>query len=1011
MMALGSEDALPPLPPPLAASSAAPAATVTTPPTRLFGGGEGAVCAACGGGGGRAPCPYCGAAPPPFGHGAYYEAEDVSAPRGPSPPPRLQRGRRPPRPGDRPHHGSSPALPPWPSSPPGRARGGGGSRQRRAISPEEVLRLLGPGPRATSPPRPPRAREPPQWVPPADGVRTVTMDRPPDASGQGYGICVKGGKEVGGGVYISRVEPGSVAERAGLRPGDSILQANGTPFRGITHEEALKILRGMLSGSIAGKSDGYRINVKGDAKMLKSCRTLSMTVESNPQASAEATASLLQASHAIPRIPPPGGSSVGGGCRYSWVDRVGRPVSPPPPVGVPQPQGAPRSPPNRDGTIRKVELNIEPGQSLGLMIRGGAEYGLGVFVTGVDEGSAAERSGLKVGDQILEVNGVSFLSLSHDEAVHRLKHPRRMTLTVRDVGRVPHSSSAAGRFESSFGAFGDGVGAAPYHLQTTSDEEEMVIAPDDEEEEEEEQRLLLPWCASGLPSSAVDGSRLGCPSLQMVEEKARRVLRKSEYATLAYYMREYAARRMAIDAFLAVLLEMLSTPEKYTLLTELREVVALEDRARFDELVYRREAEGQRCRELRQMLMAGGPSNAAARSPRHHVQHPLVRRPSPHHATLRNAPEGHESSAAALAGPRPPDEYRTPTSDDSGVDVSGPPRVVPRGSPASIDRAALLSPESRSATWGGPCTAPPPLPLVPLAPPGGASARTGAGWASGVAATGREPLRPQQQGEMVMVRRRRHSLSGAECCADPSALGDASALPAEHVPLMGTAAALYHDDPNMCGYLDGIRSHLGDWTQRVKSWYWGRPPEASGGGGGGVFEGLPVGGDESTTGEETGAECGGEGRQGAAGRRPLIGAPNAGQDAASGQTGEYPDGDNAGNSSVVADQQGNLRITVRKTRPMLGIAIEGGANTKHPLPRIINIHEDGAAFEAGGLEVGQLILEVDGQKVEGLGHQEVARLIAESFARKSRPGIEFLVIEAKKSNLEPKPTALIFLET
>lgn len=60
--------------------------------------------------------------------------------------------------------------------------------------------------------------------------------------------------------------------------------------------------------------------------------------------------------------------------------------------------------------------------------------------------------------------------------------------------------------------------------------------------------------------------------------------------------------------------------------------------------------------------------------------------------------------------------------------------------------------------------------------------------------------------------------------------------------------------------------------------------------------------------------------------------------------------------------------------------------------------------------MGQLILEVDGQKVEGLQHQEVARLIAESFARRDRQEIEFLVVEAKKSNLEPKPTALIFLE-
>ena len=44
---------------------------------------------------------------------------------------------------------------------------------------------------------------------------------------------------------------------------------------------------------------------------------------------------------------------------------------------------------------------------------------------------------------------------------------------------------------------------------------------------------------------------------------------------------------------------------------------------------------------------------------------------------------------------------------------------------------------------------------------------------------------------------------------------------------------------------------------------------------------------------------------------------------------------------VVPDHHGNLRITVKKTKSILGIAIEGGANTKHPLPRIINIHVRG----------------------------------------------------------------------
>lgn len=47
-------------------------------------------------------------------------------------------------------------------------------------------------------------------------------------------------------------------------------------------------------------------------------------------------------------------------------------------------------------SIRRVELLIEPGQSLGLMIRGGVEYGLGIFITGVDKDSVADRAGLKV---------------------------------------------------------------------------------------------------------------------------------------------------------------------------------------------------------------------------------------------------------------------------------------------------------------------------------------------------------------------------------------------------------------------------------------------------------------------------------------------------------------------------------------------------------------------------------------------------------------------------------------
>lgn len=69
------------------------------------------------------------------------------------------------------------------------------------------------------------------------------------------------------------------------------------------------------------------------------------------------------------------------------MDRQGRPASPPPPNLRDAKYGH---------RTRRVDLCIEPGQSLGLMIRGGLEYGLGIYVTGVDKDSVADRAGLLV---------------------------------------------------------------------------------------------------------------------------------------------------------------------------------------------------------------------------------------------------------------------------------------------------------------------------------------------------------------------------------------------------------------------------------------------------------------------------------------------------------------------------------------------------------------------------------------------------------------------------------------
>ncbi|XDV43933.1 hypothetical protein PO909_012317 [Leuciscus waleckii] len=86
-----------------------------------------------------------------------------------------------------------------------------------------------------------------------------------------------------------------------------------------------------------------------------------------------------------------------------------------------------------DGALcRTVHLNLSHNQPvLGLNIRGGREYNLGIYVSKLDPGGLAEQGGVKMGDQILSANGVSFENINHYRAVEVLKSQPHVMLTIK----------------------------------------------------------------------------------------------------------------------------------------------------------------------------------------------------------------------------------------------------------------------------------------------------------------------------------------------------------------------------------------------------------------------------------------------------------------------------------------------------------------------------------------------------------------------------------------------------
>ncbi|XP_069977066.1 uncharacterized protein [Penaeus vannamei] len=200
------------------------------------------------------------------------------------------------------------------------------------------------------------------------------------------------------GSTIGRIIEGSPAERCGrLHVGDRILAVNGVDIKTLHHGHIVNLI----------KESGYSVTLT-----IGPPRDDASSTTSNSQRSSQGSMILAQAT----------------------------------PVSAPQVSGAPaqtstqaESDAGDDGEYYSVELQRGT-RGFGFSIRGGREFhNMPLFVLRIAEnGPAAEDGKLKVGDQLMEINGMSTKDMTHADAIELIKQcGNSVSLMVKRGGKLP----------------------------------------------------------------------------------------------------------------------------------------------------------------------------------------------------------------------------------------------------------------------------------------------------------------------------------------------------------------------------------------------------------------------------------------------------------------------------------------------------------------------------------------------------------------------------------------------
>ncbi|XP_047426394.1 membrane-associated guanylate kinase, WW and PDZ domain-containing protein 1-like isoform X5 [Mugil cephalus] len=232
---------------------------------------------------------------------------------------------------------------------------------------------------------------------------------------EGFGfVIVSSVSRPDAGTTFGRIIEGSPADRCGkLKVGDRILAVNCCSITNKSHSDIVNLIKE------AGNTVSLRI-IPGDessnASLLTNAEKIAtITTTHTPQQSTE-----------------PRNNSKSKG------------APPPPPI---QSQ-------TQDAEFYSVDLERDS-KGFGFSLRGGREYNMDLYVLRLAEDGAAVRNGkMRVGDEILEINGESTKNMKHSRAIELIKNGGRRARLVlkRGDGSVPEYDGGSDGHPSTPGA-------------------------------------------------------------------------------------------------------------------------------------------------------------------------------------------------------------------------------------------------------------------------------------------------------------------------------------------------------------------------------------------------------------------------------------------------------------------------------------------------------------------------------------------------------------------------------